>query len=231
MFDAFLDLGVAGYVLKENASAELIACLKAVAAGDPYVSPSLTRLLLRRRQAADQLRSERPGIDRLTPAERRILRLIAEDKTSKEIASHLGVSPNTVDNHRANICEKLGLRGTHSLLKFAFDNKSKPQRRVGPGESCQFPDSSSSHGVGVGIGIGIESLPPLIPTPRDGSTESRPTPQPLQRWGECPHEPLGSPKFEDSSFKPIVRWGETPSSRSKDRSSQVQELKQAKIGS
>ncbi len=125
MFDAFLDLGVAGYVLKENASSELIACLKAVAAGDPYVSPSLTRLLLRRRQAADQLRSERPGIDRLTPAERRILRLIADDKTSKEIASLLGVSPNTVDNHRANICEKLGLRGTHSLLKFAFDNKSK----------------------------------------------------------------------------------------------------------
>lgn len=76
-------------------------------------------------QAADQLRSERPGIDRLTPAERRILRLIADDKTSKEIASLLGVSPNTVDNHRANICEKLGLRGTHSLLKFAFDNKSK----------------------------------------------------------------------------------------------------------
>lgn len=125
MFDAFLDLGVAGYVLKENASSELIACLKAVAAGDPYVSPSLTRLLLRRRQAADQLRSERPGIDRLTPAERRILRLIADDKTSKEIASLLNVSPNTVDNHRANICEKLGLRGTHSLLKFAFENKSK----------------------------------------------------------------------------------------------------------
>jgi DNA-binding NarL/FixJ family response regulator len=125
MFDAFLDLGVAGYVLKENASAELIACLKAVSEGEPYVSPSLTRLLLRRRQAVDQLRTERPGIDRLTPAERRILRLIAEDKTSKEIATQLGVSPNTVDNHRANICEKLGLRGTHSLLKFAFDNKSR----------------------------------------------------------------------------------------------------------
>jgi len=125
MFDAFLDLGVAGYVLKENASAELIACLKAVAEGEPYVSPSITRLLLRRRQAADQLRTERPGIDRLTPAERRILRLIAEDKTSKEIATQLGVSPNTVDKHRANICEKLGLRGTHSLLKFAFDNKSR----------------------------------------------------------------------------------------------------------
>lgn len=125
MFDAFLDIGVAGYVLKENASSELIACLKAVAAGEPYVSPSLTRLLLRRRQAVDQLRSERPGLDRLTPSERRILILIAEDKTSKEIAALLGVSPNTVDNHRANICEKLALRGTHSLLKFAFDNKSR----------------------------------------------------------------------------------------------------------
>ena len=125
MFDAFLDIGVAGYVLKENAPSELIACLKAIAAGEPYVSPSLTRLLLRRRQAVDQLRSERPGLDRLTPSERRILILIAEDKTSKEIAAQLGVSPNTVNNHRANICEKLALRGTHSLLKFAFDNESR----------------------------------------------------------------------------------------------------------
>lgn len=125
MFDAFMDLGVSGYVLKENASAELFACLQSVSRGEPYVSPTLTRHLLKRRQGVEQLRSDRPGMERLTPAERRILRLIAEDKTSKEIAATLSVSPNTVDNHRANICDKLGLRGTHSLLKFAFDNKSR----------------------------------------------------------------------------------------------------------
>jgi DNA-binding CsgD family transcriptional regulator len=50
--------------------------------------------------------------------------MIAHDRTSKEIADALGISPRTVDTHRQNICQKLDLRGTHSLLKFAYDHKS-----------------------------------------------------------------------------------------------------------
>ena len=65
------------------------------------------------------------GIETLTPAERRILRLIASDKTSKEIADELGLSPRTVENHRTNMSSKLGLHGAHSLVKFAFENKGK----------------------------------------------------------------------------------------------------------
>jgi DNA-binding CsgD family transcriptional regulator len=67
----------------------------------------------------------KPQIDELTPAERRILKLIAEDRTSKEIADLLKISVKTVENHRLNICQKLNIHGSHSLLKFAFDHKSQ----------------------------------------------------------------------------------------------------------
>ncbi|MGH9941135.1 MAG: LuxR C-terminal-related transcriptional regulator, partial [Pyrinomonadaceae bacterium] len=63
----------------------------------------------------------------LTPAERRVLRLIADDKTSKEIAAELFISHRTVENHRANICQKLELKGSHALLKFALAHKSELQ--------------------------------------------------------------------------------------------------------
>jgi DNA-binding CsgD family transcriptional regulator len=54
-----------------------------------------------------------------------VLRLISRDKTSKEIAEELGVSPRTIDAHRQNICDKLDLHGSHSLLRFAFDHRAE----------------------------------------------------------------------------------------------------------
>jgi DNA-binding CsgD family transcriptional regulator len=65
------------------------------------------------------------GIDTLTRSERNILRLIAEQKTTKTIAEELFISPKTVDKHRTNICAKLDLHGAYALLKFAFENKSR----------------------------------------------------------------------------------------------------------
>jgi len=59
------------------------------------------------------------------PAATDFLKRIAEDRTSKEIADEFGISYRTVENHRSNICERLNLHGSHSLLKFAFDNKSR----------------------------------------------------------------------------------------------------------
>jgi DNA-binding CsgD family transcriptional regulator len=69
------------------------------------------------------LARSQPGVENLTPAERRIMQLIAEYKTSKEIADVLCVSPRTVENHRANICSKLELRGSHALIRFAVQNR------------------------------------------------------------------------------------------------------------
>ncbi len=124
-FDEAMTLGVKGYVLKESATIDIVAGIKAVARGERFISPSLSELLFRRVESAKTLRAERPGLETLTPAERRILKSVSLDRTTKEIADDLGVSYRTVENHRANIARKLGLQGSHSLLKFAYDNKSK----------------------------------------------------------------------------------------------------------
>lgn len=119
-----LQLGVLAYVLKENAVEDLLHAIHAVAEGRMFISATLSGLLVRRRERNEALRREKPGLDSLTPSELRILKLIAEDKTSKEIASLLGCAVRTVETHRQNMSTKLGLSGSHSLLKFAFDHKA-----------------------------------------------------------------------------------------------------------
>ena len=70
-------------------------------------------------------------VGNLTPTERRVLALIADYKTSKAIAEELFISPRTVDTHRNNICQKLGIRGSHALMKFALAHKDRPPERLG----------------------------------------------------------------------------------------------------
>jgi DNA-binding NarL/FixJ family response regulator len=122
-FNKAMNIGIDGYVLKENAGTEIISCLVSVAEGNAYVSPSLTGFLLRRRGKAEALASHKPGLTDLTTAEKRILKRIAEKKTSREIAAELHVSPRTVETHRTNICTKLSLKGSNSLLQFALENR------------------------------------------------------------------------------------------------------------
>jgi len=124
IFDRALDLGVLGFVLKENAVEEILDAIAMVAKGEHYLSPSLSGQLVHRRQRAEALAAEKPGLDQLTKAERRVLKLIAEKKTSREIGAELFISPRTVEAHRANICTKLELHGSHSLLQFALENRS-----------------------------------------------------------------------------------------------------------
>jgi two-component system, NarL family, response regulator DegU len=123
-FNRAVDLGVKGFVLKENAVQDILNSLATVAAGEHYLSASISGYLVRRRGRAEALADKKPGLDDLTKAERRILKLIAEKKTSREIATELFISPRTVEAHRANICAKLELRGSHSLLQFALENRS-----------------------------------------------------------------------------------------------------------
>jgi two-component system, NarL family, response regulator DegU len=124
MFNAAMDLGVKAYVLKENAADDILAALESAARGDIFVSPPMLEMNTRRSSRVQQLLLSKPQIDDLTPAERRVLKLIAEDHTTKEIADLLRISARTVENHRLNICQKLNLHGSHSLLRFAFDHKS-----------------------------------------------------------------------------------------------------------
>lgn len=125
LFNAALDLGVKGYVLKDSALPEITDCIRAVAAGKNYISPPLSTYLINRSGRVDALKRRTPGIYDLTPAERNILKLIAAEHTSREIAEKLFISVRTVDRHRANITAKLDLRGTNALVKFAISHKSE----------------------------------------------------------------------------------------------------------
>lgn len=124
LFNRALDAGVQGFVLKENAVEDIINAIHAVAAGEHYLSPTISGFLVRRHGRAESLATEKPGLDDLTKAERRILALVAEKKTSRQIGEELFISTRTVEAHRANICAKLGLQGSHSLLQFALENRS-----------------------------------------------------------------------------------------------------------
>ena len=119
-----LDFGVNGFVLKETAVQNILEAIETVAGGGDYLSPAVSSHLIRRHSRAEALAAQKPGLDTLTKAERRILKLIAEKKTSREIAAELFISPRTVEAHRANICTKLDLHGSHSLLQFALENRS-----------------------------------------------------------------------------------------------------------
>jgi DNA-binding NarL/FixJ family response regulator len=123
-FQEALNIGVKGYLLKDSMTTDIIASVKAVAAGRHYISPSLSPYLINRCNSATSLPEEKSPIDNLTPMERRVLKLIAEEKTSKQIAESLFISPRTVETHRTNICRKLELRGSLALIKFALSHKS-----------------------------------------------------------------------------------------------------------
>jgi DNA-binding NarL/FixJ family response regulator len=124
MFNHAIDLGVQGFMLKENAVEDIIEAIETVARSGHYLSPTVSAFLVRRRGRSELLAAQKPGLDDLTKAERRILKLIAEKKTSRQVAAELFISPRTVEAHRANICDKLDLHGSHSLLQFALENRS-----------------------------------------------------------------------------------------------------------
>ncbi len=124
MFNAAMDLGAKAYVLKENAANDIVAALDKVGRNEVFISSPLLEAGQRRSDRVRELLLCKPQIEALTPAERRILKLVGEDFTSKEIAHRLNLSVRTVENHRQHICDKLKLHGSHSLLKFAFDNSA-----------------------------------------------------------------------------------------------------------
>ena len=123
MFNKAMDLGVRGYVLKESAVSDIVNGIKAVAEGKYYISPAISEYLIRRSGRSTTLPAHERGIVDLTPTERRVMKLIAENKTSKEIGGEMSISHKTVERHRENIAKKLDLHGAHTLLKFALENR------------------------------------------------------------------------------------------------------------
>ena len=124
IFNSALDLGVSAYILKDEAESGIVSGIKSAARGENYITPSLSAYIMRRGRRTTQLRKDTPGLAALTPMERAVLKRIAENKTSKQIGAELFVSHRTVETHRANICDKLNLKGSHPLLQFALEHKS-----------------------------------------------------------------------------------------------------------
>jgi DNA-binding NarL/FixJ family response regulator len=122
MFTKAVNLGVRGYVLKDSAGSDILSCLHAVRKGQNYLSAELTQYLFKK--ASGQTTAV-AGLDSLTPTERRVLALIAQYLTSREIADQLGISVRTVENHRNNICAKLDVHGSHALMKFALQHQAE----------------------------------------------------------------------------------------------------------
>ena len=124
LFEAALELGIKGYVLKESAVTDIVSAIKAVAAGELYLSPALSAQVLTRWGGEKDPDRLHPGLATLTPTERRVLRLIAADLSTKEIAAQLSVSPRTVETHRQNIGAKLHVRGSLALVRFALQHRA-----------------------------------------------------------------------------------------------------------
>jgi DNA-binding NarL/FixJ family response regulator len=114
-----LEVGAAGYVLKTAADRDVVDAVRAAMRGEPFLYPGAVRALVR-----DHLERARRGEeipqDPLTPREQEIVKLIAEAHTNEEIAEQLVISKKTVERHRANILEKLGMRDRVELTRYAI---------------------------------------------------------------------------------------------------------------
>lgn len=118
-----LKLGASGYVLKDSAITDIATCLHTVLAGGTFFSPMLTEYLNDDFEATAPVAQQ--DLSQLTTSELQVLRLIADYKSTREIAEVLFISPSTVETHRKNICRKLGLRGSHALIKYALTHLDK----------------------------------------------------------------------------------------------------------
>lgn len=125
VFNMAMDIGVKGYVLKENTVSEINDCITSVLDGKHYLSPAISEFLINRNKKLIAPASDQEGIHLLTPSEKNILKELSKMKTNQEIAEDLSISIKTVQNHRNNICNKLGLSGAHALLKFAIEHNSQ----------------------------------------------------------------------------------------------------------
>jgi two-component system, NarL family, response regulator NreC len=110
-----LRVGVRGYVLKTQATPDLIQAVQEVHRGTIYLSPGVSRVLVEAYLSKTHLPS-----DPLTPRERQVLQLVAEGKTTKEVAVVLGVSVKTAESHRTRLMEKLDVHETASLVRYAI---------------------------------------------------------------------------------------------------------------
>ena len=126
---AAMDAGGKGYLLKGSETDEVGAAIHAVCAGRTYIGSKMAAVLLKQKDevsgSAQQL-----DITILTPSEKKILRLIADGLSSKEIGDALSIHYRTVENHRTNMCRKLNIEGANALARFALQHRAALHERL-----------------------------------------------------------------------------------------------------
>jgi DNA-binding NarL/FixJ family response regulator len=110
-----IQAGVRGYVLKTQAAADLVHAIREVVRGEVYLSPGVSRVFVE-----GYLSQSAPASDGLAPRERQILQLVAEGRTSKEIAVLLNLTVKTAESYRSRIMEKLDIHDTAGLVRYAI---------------------------------------------------------------------------------------------------------------
>jgi len=121
VLEALARAGAAGYLLKTDAADELLSAVRAVCAGKRYLSSSIAPIVLA--QLRNPARNGESGTPRLTRREREVLKLIGEGSTTKDVARQLGISAKTAQVHRENLRQKLDLRSTAAMVRYAIKHK------------------------------------------------------------------------------------------------------------
>jgi len=117
-----LKAGAKGYLLKETAGLEVVEAVRAVYRGERYLSQRISDLLTNVAFRNLEVPIEVSPLEQLSPREREILQLVAEGKTSQEIAERLSISPKTVDTYRSRLMRKIGVEDVAGLVKFAIQH-------------------------------------------------------------------------------------------------------------
>jgi DNA-binding NarL/FixJ family response regulator len=115
-----LSAGASGYILKRALESELKNAISAVARGDLYIHPAMTRVLLSNTKEKPAVNQE--PVEALTPREIKVLRLLANGHTNREIAKMLAIGVRTVESHRSNLMSKLDLTSRAALVRYAIKN-------------------------------------------------------------------------------------------------------------
>lgn len=125
---AAMEAGGKGYLLKGSETDEVCAAVHAVHAGRTYIGSTMAAVLLKHMPQAQSATSL--DLKRLTHTEKKILRLIADGLSSKEIGDALAIHYRTVENHRTNMCRKLEIEGANALARFALQHRAVLQEKL-----------------------------------------------------------------------------------------------------
>ena len=128
LFNRAASYGVKGFILKESAVDDIVDGIENVAQGKTFVSPKFMNRILKK--GTNKKKFHDIHRINLTKMEQKIIKLIADDYTTKTIAKKLFISPKTVEHHRSNICKKLNLSGKNALLRFVLENKETLHRAL-----------------------------------------------------------------------------------------------------